>query len=178
MFKVKGLEWFNYEALYSDTAVHKLVLSDMGDSVDYQLYSIYIRPIQETYFTENTKSWNFDFIQSAYACEPVTPQTDETIDSISITSTKDYNLSHPAGTNLSDLFDIVVLDEANFIHYERFQLQDYVQWKPEVPNILILFLREPPLNTTEFTFEVKYYQDGIDNDFFKLVTNTVVIKGK
>ncbi len=175
-YKMKGFEWFNYQATYSDSTAQKLIVTELGDSVEYRLYSIYIRPIQEYYFSQNSMIRDFDLISSAYACDPVPPNTDEIIDSIKITSGKDFDVSHPAGTDLSDIFDIVVLDEANYIYYKRFQLQEYLLTNPEVPAIMALFLRTPPATTDEFSFEVKYYQDGIDIDFLKFVTDAVVIE--
>lgn len=177
-FKVVGLDWVNYKAIYSDTADTKLVLSYIdNDSEIFNEYSIFIAPRQETYFAQNSMDWNFSLIQSAYACSPVIPTTDEKIDSVVILSQKDFDANHPAGTDLSDLFEIVVLDNANGIYYEKFEMENYLSTNPTVPNELTMILKHQPDITTDFVFSIKYYQKGIDdNDFFEFTTNKIIIK--
>lgn len=176
-FKITGLDWFNYKAIYSDTADSRLILSEIiTDSVDYKMYSIVIRPRRETYFVQNFNKWNYSLIHSAYACSPGIPQTDEKIDSIGVTATKDFDIHHPAGSELSGLFDIVVLDDANNIYYEKYRLEDYVKTNPYVPDELVLILTEQPDLTTDFEFLVKYYQKGIDHDYFEFFTDKIVIR--
>lgn len=176
-FKTIGLNWFNYKAIYSDTAKIKLILSKIDhDTVDYYLYSIFIKPKQETFFAQNCNKWSFSLINSAYACSPGIPETDEKIDSIVITSTKDFDINHPSGSELSDLFDIIVLDHANNIYHKKFRLKEYIKSNPFVPNELTLILTKQPDLTTDFEFLVKYYQNGIDYDYFEFLTNKIVIK--
>jgi hypothetical protein len=177
-YKIVGLDWVNFKAIYSDTAYTRLLLSDIeNDSVSYDEYAILIVPKQETYYAQNTQQLQFSLIQSAYACSPVIPKTDEKIDSIVILSESDFKLNYSSGKDLSDLFDIVVLDHANGIYYEKFDLKDYLSTNPNVPSELTLILKEQPNLTTNFEFMVKYYQNGIDdNDFFEFTTNNIVIK--
>ena len=151
-FKMIGLDWFNYKAIYSDTASTRLKLLEIAnDTVDFSL------------------------INSAYACDPAIPQTDEKIDSIVITSAKDFDINHPSGIDLSDVFDVVVLDDANGIYFEKYTLDDYLDTNPYVPNELVLVLNKQPDLTTDFQFLVKYYQNGIDYDYFEFVTDKIVI---
>ncbi len=177
-FKIIGLDWANYKAIYSDTSDTRLLLSYIdNDSVIFNEYSIFIAPRQETYFAQKSIDWNFNLIQSAYACSPVIPTTDEKIDSIVILSHKDFDTNHPAGTDLSDLFKIVVLDNANGIYYVKYGLKNYLSTNPTVPNELTMILKEQPDLTTDFEFSIKYYQKGIgDNDFFEFTTDKIVIK--
>lgn len=171
-----GLDWHNYQAIYSDTASTRLKLLEIAnDTVDFNMYSIDIIPRQETYFAQNMNKWSFSLINSAYACDPGLPQTDERIDSIVITSTKDFDNNHPSGAELSDLFDIIVLDYANGIYYEKYTLNDYVETNPYVPNELVLILNKQPDLITDFQFLVKYYQNGIDYDYFEFSTDKIVI---
>ena len=52
-FKMIGLDWFNYKAIYSDTASTRLKLLEIAnDTVDFNMYSIDIKPKQETYFAQ------------------------------------------------------------------------------------------------------------------------------
>ncbi len=177
-FKIVGLDWVNFKAIYSDTADTRLLLSDIeNDSVKYSEYSILIVPRQETYFAQIASKWNICLIQSAYACSPVIPTTDEKIDSIVILSESDFKLNYPAGKDLSDMFDVVVLDHAIGIYHEKYDLRDYLASNPNVPSKLTLILKEQPDLTTDFEFLVRYYQNGIDeNDFFEFTTNKIVIK--
>ena len=175
-FKIITLDWFNYKAIYSDTASTRLILSEIAnDTVEFNMYSIFIKPRQETYFAQNINKWSFSLINSAYACSPGIPQTDEKIDSIVITSTKDFDINHPSGIGLSDLFDIIVLDDANGIYYKKYTLNDYIETNPYVPSELVLILKKQPDLTTDFEFLVKYYQNGIDYDYFDFLTNKIVI---
>lgn len=177
--KVKSLDWYNYFAEYSETAEPKLILSDITtDSVNYNNYSIFIAPQMITYFSMLHNSNSFSLINSAYACSPVTPTTDETIDSILIICDKDFDATHLAGNNLSELFFIVVLDQANNIYYNRFDLPEYLITKPTVPTEMTLLLKSPPNLTEGYEFTVKYFQDGIDCDYFEFKTNEIVIRNE
>ena len=94
-----------------------------------------------------------------------------------ILSAKDFNINHLSGKDLSDLFDVVVLDHANGIYYEKYNLNDYIETNPSVPSELTLILKEQPDLTTDFEFLINYYQKGIDkNNFFEFTTNKFVIK--
>ncbi len=178
-FKVVGLNWNIYSAVYSDEADEKLILSEIiNDTIDYNLYSIFITPITETYFAMIQRSNSFGLIKSAYACSPIIPTTEDKIDSILIISDNDFDSAHPAGTDLSELFNIVVNDQTSNIYYEKFKLNDYISTKPYVPNEMTLILNSPPNLTINFGFTVKYYQNGIDNDYFEFNTDKIVIKNE
>lgn len=176
-FKVIGLDWANYKASYSSTSDTRLTLSLIeNNTVEYEQYSIFISPKKEYYYAQISNRWKFGFMQTAYACSPPIPETDEKIDGLIISSTKDYNATHPSGSDLSDLFDIIVLDDVKGIYFEKYDLQTYLSTNPYVPSEMALILREPPDLTSDFEFLVKYYQNGIDgNDYFEFVTNKIVI---
>lgn len=175
-FKIIGLDWHNYKATYTVTPDTELELSDIeNDSVVYNQYSILIVPIQETYFAQNFNNWNINLIKTAHACSPIRPLTDEKIDSIVINSTKDFNENYPSGSDLADLFDVVVLDLANNVYFGKYNLKDYLGTNPSIPIEMTLILREQPDLETDFEFLVKYYQDGIDHDYFEFTTNKIVI---
>jgi hypothetical protein len=176
-FKVVGLYWKNYQATYSDTAGGVLLGHIENNSVIYNKYSIFITPDQETYFAQNARKLTFNLIQSAYACSPLIPTTDEKIDSIVILSGSDFNANYLSGKDLSVLFDVVVFDRAKGIYYEKYNLKDYWASNPYVPTDLTLILKEQPAVTTDFIFQVKYYQKGVDgNDFFEFTTDKIEIR--
>lgn len=177
-FKTVDLEFSIHEAIYSEDEETKLVLNGIeNDSVDYDLYAISVRPVSEFYMTQNTNSWSFSLIQSAYACTPPIPSTEEQIDSIVIVSETDFDLDHPAGTDLSGLFDIVVTDYVFEINQERNSLEEFLATSPTVPSEWALILKEQPEETKNFAFSIKYYQNGIDdNDYFEFMTDEVVLR--
>ena len=175
-FKLKGLNWSTQEVVYTDTAIYKLqVFPITNDSVIYDRYAIQILPDVEYYFAQHMDHLNFSLINSAYACSPAPAITEERIDSIVIVSSKNFDATHLAGTNLAALFDVIIFDEANYIYEEKYPLVDYLLTKPDVPNQLILILNSKPGQTEEFQFTIKYYQKGIDIDYLEYVTDPVVI---
>ena len=94
-----------------------------------------------------------------------------------ILSDKDFNINHSSGSDLPDLFDVVVFDIPNDIYYIKYGLKDYLATNPNVPDQMTLILKEKPDLTTDFEFLVKYYQKGIgDNDFFEFTTSKIKIK--
>lgn len=178
-FKVTKIEWYVCKSVFYDTAninVRLVHSSIMYDSVDYNEYSVWMTLIPQTYFSLVNKINSFSLINSANACSPRDPTTDEKIDSILIFCEKDFDENHLAGDDLSDLFDVVVIDEVNNIYNAKFALTEYLDTKPSVPFEMTLILRNPPAATTEFEFNIKYYQDGIDQDYFEHKTNKVVIR--
>lgn len=176
-FKTVGVDWFNYSATYSDSSETRLILNPIeNDSVDYDRYSILIMLRQETYFAENSHHGSFSLVTTAYACSPVAPKTDEKIDGIVITSTKDFDVNYPSGSDLSELFNVVVVDHSENVDDRNYSLADYMESNPFVPSELTLILREQPQLTTDFEFLVRLYLDGIDNDYFEFSTNSIVIK--
>ena len=64
---------------------------------------------------------------------------------------------------------------SNNIFYEKFDLIEYVLTKPTVANQMTLILKSSPEITQGFEFTVKYYQDGIDYDYFEFLSQNIVI---
>lgn len=177
-YKIVGLNWVNYKAIYSENSDPRLSLNEIeNDSVDYDSYSILIIPEQETFFAQNNNSWNFSWIQTAKACSPITPMTDEKIDRIFILSEKDFDPNHRSGTDLGEFFEIIIFDYANGIYHEKYSLEDYLATNPTVPNEMTLILKTQPAITTDFQFLVKFYTNGVEeNDYFEFTTDNIVIK--
>jgi len=166
-------------SVYSESGETKLVLSEIeNDTVVYDKYSILIIPHSETYFSMISRTNSFNIINSAYACSPVTPTTDERIDSIKIICDKAFDTNHPIGTDLAGLFDIVIVDPMNNIYYEKFDLSEYVKTNPTRAIEMVLILKSPPDLTSDFEFMIKYYQEGIDYDYFEFKTKNIVIKNE
>ncbi len=175
-YKIIDMEWSMYNLIFSDSMEQDFVLDQIvNDSVDYNSYCIMMFPITETYFTSNQFN-SFSLITSAYACSPVIPTSDEKIDSIQIITNRDFDETHPAGSNLADIFDVIIDDPQNNIYNERHHLQYYTDTKPFVTNRIILLLNSPPTQTEEYVFTIKYYQDGVKFDYFDFTANSVVIR--
>jgi len=176
-FKVVGLNFATMHSNYDVNKEWKLELSEIeNDTIIYNAYSINISPRIIAFFSLNRNCQIFKLVNTAYACSPGILGTDERIDSIVITSQSDFSEDYAAGTDLSELFDVVVLDESNSIYFDKFKLSDYISTKPFVPNSMALILNRPPIKSKGFEFTVKYFQDGIDFDFFEFETEEVFIK--
>ncbi len=174
-YKVIGMESYLSNLVYSDTTEQDYMLKQItNDTVDYSSYSILLIPETETYFASKNL-YSFSLITSAYACSPVIPTSDEKIDSIQIITNSDFDNTHPSGSNLADIFDVIINDYENGINNQRYQLQDYTDSKPYVSSEIILLLKNAPNETKEFEFTIKYYQDGISYDYFELIADAVVI---
>lgn len=173
--KTIGLEWGNYKAIYYDKIDEKPTLLEIeNDTVDYNEYSIFIVPKQEMYFAQNN-NYKFNIIKTANACSPIEPISEEKIDSIVILSDKNFDKKHLAGSNLSNIFDIVVLTKNE--GYKKYNLDDYVKTKPNIPNDLILILNKQPVTINKYEFLIKWYQNGVaDNNYFEFKTKEIVIK--
>lgn len=65
--------------------------------------------------TKNS-SFSFSLISPAYACSPPPPYTDETIQSLNITSDSDFSADYPAGSNLNPLFTVEYRDWTTPLH--------------------------------------------------------------
>lgn len=94
-----------------------------------------------------------DFFQSAYACSPPDLYSEEKITDIIITSDEDYDETHPAGTDLRNLFE--VNSRSNGI----LNIDEYLSIQPNIEDVELKLLKAPETEKT-FTFTVTYYFEG------------------
>lgn len=175
-YAVSSLDWQLYSAIYSETEDMKLNISELEtDTVDYREFALKIVPYYQTYFSKNQSNAPFEFLTSAYACSPVDPTTDDIIDSIKIFCTSDYNSDYQAGTDISGLFYLIVYDQSGNINFQRFGLNEFTSSRPTVPTEMFLMLKESPDAMKEIEFNVKYYQEGKEMDYFEFKTNKITI---
>lgn len=147
-----------------------------NNSVLFSKFSIRLNAESENYFASNGTMKN-NFIMSSYACSPAPPKTDEKITNIEIFANNDFNSVNKAGDNINHLFDVLVLDFFNsFPYYNKFDLREYINSNPSTANELIFILKEAPEQTSNFIFEIKYYQNGIDLNEYSFVTNAIEIR--
>lgn len=175
-FKLTDLSWTTTQASF--TSSDGLILTDIvGDSVSYLSFGINIIPERENFFSViEPITEPFSLIQTANACDPGVPTTDETIDSIKIITSANFDASHPAGSDIMKLFDVVVTDQTKNINSQKMALHEYIASKPTTPEQMVFMLTSPPDSTGLFAFTVKYYQDGIDHDYFEFTTDSLIIK--
>lgn len=96
----------------------------------------------------------FDFIPSAYACNPPDLQSFENINDIVIVSSEDYDEKHPAGTDLKDIFQ--VRSPSSGSHYNIFE---YLNVKPKIEDVELSLIKAPDIEKY-FTFIVTYHYEG------------------
>ena len=176
-YKVSSLssESFQIEILNDN---HQIQLSEIeNNSVLYNNYSIIMNAEMETYFAYEGKGMKNVFIESSYACSPAPPETDEKITNIEIFINNDYNSLNKSGQNIIRLFDVLVLNyNSNFPYYDKYDLMEYVNTNPNIARELIFILKEAPENNSNFKFEVKYYQNGIDLESYNFETDEIEIR--
>jgi hypothetical protein len=180
-YKIVGLDWSIYQAICSETPPNnKLTLHSIeNDSIYYNQYAVNVRPVQKTYYSNNVKRWNLNLIQSAYACDPVRPTTDETIEKIIIQAEKDFNSKYPSGANLALLFDIFVPESYSSNNKKKYSLEEFIKTKSIIPREFTLVLNTSPSVTTDFEFLISYTQNGVENNnFFQFKTKNITIKTK
>jgi hypothetical protein len=176
-YKVVDLNWKTYNATYIEAPNNELNLSEITEnSVLYNKFSIFIEPQKETYFSVINEINSINLISSAYACDPVPPKTNDNIENIEIFANKNFNSNHLIGENLAEIFDVIIYDSENEIYYEKFDLVTYLISKPKVPTEMTLILKESPIETSDFKFTVKYYQNGKDINYLEFETNFIEIK--
>lgn len=178
MTKITGLISNIKEVTALDTSNNNLTLSSsFNDSILYSNFAISILPKIEPIAYSKPKL-NFSLIPSAYACEtPPFPDQGPKVDSIVITSSKDFNSDFLAGSNLIPLFDAFEMYNQDNKYSLKLNLEDYIQFNPYIANNLSLVLKSKPFVTTDFEFSITYYQQGLtDQNFYSITTRKVTIK--
>lgn len=169
-FKVTSFDWKVYRVALTQ---NNLTLSEIITSVSFSELGIYIKPKTKEYFS----FWrnNYHLIPTTYACDPIIPTTNERIKDIIIMSDKDFSSDFPAGMDISELFDIVISDPNNNAIADKYDLKAYVQTHPFVTREITLLLKVAPDRNDEFEFTIKYFQDGIDLNYYEFSTGKVSI---
>ena len=174
-YKVVDLNWKTYNATYIETPNNELNLSEIvQNSVKFNNFSIVIEAQKESYFSMLNKINSINLISSAYACSPLIPETKDYIENIEIFTDKNFHNS--TTENLAENFDIIIYDIENNIYYKKFDLKTYLISKPKVPDEMTLILKKPPIETSDFKFTIKYYQNGKDINYLEFETNSVEIR--
>jgi hypothetical protein len=129
--------------------------------------------IKDPTYVENKlkKEFQFSFslINSAHACSPPAPYTNEKIKVLNITSNQDFSDNYPAGTNLNSLFSVEYNDLGVYKNdggstRSAFRLDEYVELKPNAGQLLQLKLNQKPGPIKSHEFHIEYIHD--DDEYF------------
>ena len=171
-YKLVSMNGKSYQV--TDTTTGNVQLAEIdSDTLNFDQYAIYLKFGIATYYAGT----GFNWFSAAYACSPVEPTTDETIDGIRITSDKDFDPAHPAGSDLSDLFDVIpAYYHLSIYPSDRYDLQQFIATQPKAPDELTLLLKARPDHPDIFSFQVAYHQDGVEHHSFEYTTSPVGLR--
>lgn len=176
-FKVVGLEYNVLKVEYSQGTGFEIKEFKINiDTLNHTNFALFVRSMKETYFSMLNRAKSFSLIQPIYACTPIDPTTDEKIENIEIFCDKDWNDDFPAGTNLAPIIDVVIYDQVNNIYNQLYTLEAFLAKNPDAVDQMTFMINTPPSETDKYTFIVKYYQQGIDEDYFEFETLQVNIR--
>ena len=178
-----------FRTLDFDSAIRKVMIDTAADELTPRLFAIendtlvegelgiWMVPVKDFYFVEQQKRPAISFISSAYACSLPEPTSDEVITNIQIRANKAFDANHPAGSDIADLFSIIVLDVPNGNRYFEFSLPDFLSTRRNAVDEIILVLNAQPEQTEAFNFTVTYVQEGEHLTTYEYTTQDVFLFG-
>lgn len=146
-----------------------------GDTLEGGRIAVRMEPVKMLYSMRLGTSHSFQIINSAYACSPAEPTSEELIKDIRIYSDKHFRDGFSAGEDLAELFDIFALREADY-GWQQFELDNFLAREPNAADELILILDAKPKTTSSFQFTVEYEQEGKGLEYYKFKSDPVVLK--
>lgn len=174
-FKTTDFSSAVFKATFDTLRVKPNLSPIEGDTLEEGQYAVRMEPVKELYSRSSIPSVSFQVARSAYACSPPIPTSDEVIQDIRIFSDKRFKDDYPAGKDLSGLFDVVVLNRADF-GYRRFELKNFLEREPNAVDELVLILDAKPETTSNFQFTIEYEQKGKGLETFQFEAGPVVLK--
>lgn len=173
-FRVTDFSTSIKKVTHYDSSTRSIQLSEIkSDSIQFDVFAIDMTPVTEVFFSSVLGKFNFQFIQSAYACSPIDPASDDKILDIQIYSDKDFSAEYPAGENLVELFEVYALYMRE--GPKRVDLIDFITEEPNAPDQLILMLQSGISEASEIQFSVRYIQDGGKLNEFEFTTEPITI---
>ena len=158
-------------------------LDYLEDTISYNNFGLNLNALTERYFSMTSGHETYFPFSNAFACDPAPPQSSEMIISLQIFCDKDFDENHPTGTDISDLFDVVVPLSHTPTAYKQCDnmkdlqsLDSYITENPFSFRYIDLALNSPPLESDSYTFTIKYNQDGIDLDYIEIESPIVLLK--
>lgn len=173
-FRVTDFSTSTKKVTHYDPSTISIQLSEIqSDSIQFNEFAIAMYPVTEVFFSSVFDKINIQFIQSAYACSPIDPASDDKILDIQIYSDKDFSAEFPAGENLAELFEVYALYMRE--GPRRVNLIDFFAEEPNAPDQLILLLQSGPSEASEIQFSVLYLQDGEKLNEFEFSTTPITL---
>jgi len=187
LYNISGLTLENGKGEHRDEYIgmRKIYVEKIteGESVKADTYVLSLISIKEQLANLRRKSKirSFSFINSAIACSPVPPYTNQKIVSINISSTSVYSDDTQAGSSLNHIFD-VAFDEAGNTNYEKvsdiytlYSLEEYLK-QPDIRagEVIQLMFNTLPNSGSEHVFTVEYSLDT--GEIFEVSSNPVLFE--
>lgn len=117
----------------------------------FNTVNIYLRFNGPTY-SLNPKI-NNSWIQSAYACSPPDPKSEEKITKIEVSCIYDYNENYPAGVLINDIIEI---EQPSF---GKSSIAEFLSKSPNIGDAKMT-LTEAPDSSQNYKFVIKYEFEG------------------
>lgn len=175
VYKVADLDFMVTGVQYNANANPKIYYFLIeNDSIFFSFYGIILEPVKQLYAACQLPR-SFGIINSAYACDPVLVSMKNRITDIQIITDKDYDDTHPKGSNIAEYFDIVVTYEHTNDYYSKYSLQEFLAKTPHVPDQMTLILNTEPKTDTKFNFKLRYFQEGSDLDSLEIDLGKITI---
>ena len=166
-YKITGFDTSLKQVTVSDSTMKSFELKNFeNDSIAFSEFAIHMIPNTESYAINSKYKSGISLSETAYACSPPIPSSEDRITDIQIFSSKSYITDFSSSENIAELFDIIVLYHAESYHLAT---------KPEAPIEIILVPNTPPSTIQSFEFQVKYSQNGLELDEFEFTTNSAVL---
>ncbi|MCR9131037.1 MAG: hypothetical protein NXI08_00600 [bacterium] len=173
-------ETTDFEVTISDITIHteagiNITQNELNpDSVSVPRFSILMEPVKEYYFSKVAKNTPSRWTNSLlFACSPTIPTSEETIQSLSISSNLAFNAKTEAYEELIGYFDIITF--SNYYGYQRYSYPEFIASKPTVPQALYFVLNTAPDQQKPMKFSVFYKQEGRSRNIFEFETQSVAI---
>lgn len=147
------------------------------DTFSFDEFAITMYPVAEYYFSNRHSNRLAFFISNVYACSPIHPSSDEVIRDIRIYSDRNFNEGYPAGENLAEMFDVIVLYYSSLHGYRRYDLREFLLSEHTVPDEMNFVLTSQPEYTDRIQFTIEYEMHGLVLEYYEVTTDPIVLTG-
>ncbi len=153
------------------------ITSLTNETVFFENVAFQIGTIFQTVKTVQLKSklMSFGFIESAYACSPIPPYTNDSILDIEIVANREFKENVPMGSNLIQYFDLVDYESFSQRINSRIETNTLFNSILELPYQMTLVLNEAPQTSEPIVFTVKLNVESELLSVFELTSNSLQI---
>ena len=160
-YSIKSFDW-NIDKVVSLENHYKYEQFE-DDELNFDNYAISIYP-EEEYYTSN-----FTLLNKVYACDKPAPHTNDNITNIEIIVNNNFDDSHLAESEVTDLFKV-----SEPYSLELLTVPNFLSER-NIPRVVHLLLTEAPLESGEYSFTVKITLEGRTLNYYEFTTNSVTI---